>query len=329
MTRSRVAVFFLLAALAALTEFLLLPLLGLQTLSLRDVWMHPAGSAGQIYWQLRLPRQSVAFLAGAGLALGGLAFQALFRNPLATPFTLGTASGASLGATFYLWAGWSFQVLGISGTAFFAFGGALLALGSIYLLSRARRGFPTETMLLAGVALSFLFSSLILLLQYLSNQVHSLRILRWLMGGLDVVGFQSFWEALPWVGLGTVILIWRRWDLNLLAAGEDLAAGRGMAVERSKILIMSAVGLMVSAIVAVTGPIGFVGIMIPHVCRLILGPDHRYLTGAVLLLGGVFLPVCDAFARMVLAPAEMPVGIITALLGGPFFLWLLIRQRKQ
>jgi iron complex transport system permease protein len=327
MSRTRVFWFFSLAVLVALAEVAILPLLGLETLSWHEVWAHPAGSAGQIYWQLRLPRLAVAFLAGAGLALGGLAFQALFRNPLATPFTLGTASGASLGATFFIWTGWSFQVLGISGTTLFAFGGALLALGGIYLLSRARRGFPTETMLLAGVALSFLFSSLILLLQYLANQVHSLRILRWLMGGLDVVGFQSFWEALPLVGLGVVVLVWRRWDLNLLAVGEDLAAGRGMNVERTKIWIMAAVGLMVSAIVAITGPIGFVGIMIPHVCRLLLGPDHRTLTGATLLLGGIFLPLCDSLARMLLAPAEMPVGIITALLGGPFFIWLLVKQR--
>jgi iron complex transport system permease protein len=327
MNRPRTVVFFILAVFLVLAEFVLLPLLGLQTLSLREAWTHPAGAAGQIYWQLRLPRQCVAFLAGAGLALGGLAFQALFRNPLATPFTLGTASGASLGASFFIWTGWSFHLLGISGTTLFAFGGALLALGIIYLLSRARRGFPTETMLLAGVALSFLFSSLILLLQYLANQVHSLLILRWLMGGLDVVGFQSLWEALPLVGLGVLVLVWRRWDLNLLAAGEDLAAGRGLDVEHAKLWVMAAVGLMVSAIVAITGPIGFVGIMIPHVCRLVLGPDHRTLTGATLLLGGLFLPLCDTVARMLLAPAEMPVGIITALLGGPFFIWLLIKQR--
>jgi iron complex transport system permease protein len=327
MMRPQVRLFFLLALLAAAAELVVLPLLGIETISLREAWAHPAGVAGQIYWQLRLPRVIVAFVAGAGLALGGLAFQALFRNPLATPFTLGTASGASLGASFFIWTGWSFRLLGISGTTLFAFGGALLALGAIYLLARARRGLPTETMLLAGVALSFLFSSLILLLQYLANQVHSLRILRWLMGGLEVVGFQSLGEMLPWAALGAGVLWWRRWDLNLLATGEDLAAGRGLAVERTKLWVMGVVGLMVSAIVAVTGPIGFVGIMIPHVGRLVLGPDHRYLTGGTLLLGGLFLPLCDVAARMLLAPAEMPVGIITALLGGPFFLWLLVKQR--
>jgi iron complex transport system permease protein len=306
-----------------------LPFVGLEPLPWREVWQFSGSRPGMIFWQLRVPRVLAGVFSGAALAVAGLTFQALFRNPLATPFTLGTASGASLGASLYLWTGWSFSLLGVSGLTLFAFLGALLALGLVYGFSRLRGGFPAETMLLAGVASGFLFSSLILLLQYLANQAHSLRILRWLMGGLDVVGFGQVLEPLPFILAGAAVIGLKRYDLNLLSVGEDLAAGRGVDVNRTKLLLILAVGLMVGAVVSVAGPVGFVGIMVPHVCRLLLGPDHRALIPASLLLGGVFLPACDAVARIIVAPAELPVGIITALLGGPFFLWLLLSRKSK
>lgn len=317
-----VAGFGVLLALAAL----LLPLVGIEPLIWGDIWHAPHSRSALIFWQLRLPRVAAGVLSGAALAAAGLAFQAVFRNPLATPFTLGTASGASLGACFYLWTGWSFSVAGVSGITLFAFLGALLSLGLVFGFSRLRGGFRTETMLLAGVAGGFLFSSLILLLQYLSNQAHSLRILRWLMGGIEIVGFGPIREPLPFIAAGIAVIAWRRYDLNLLSLGEDLAAGRGVNVLRSKLLLCLAVGLMVGAVVSVVGPVGFIGIVVPHICRLLLGPDHRALVPAALLLGGAFLPLCDALARIIIAPAEMPVGIVTALLGGPFFLWLLVKK---
>jgi len=320
----------ILAGLGALLVLSLLgmPFVGLEPISLNAVFRGAGSRESEIFWSLRLPRVLTGVFSGAALAAAGLAFQALFRNPLATPFTLGTASGASLGATFYIWTGWSFAVAGISGLTLFAFLGALLSLAVIYGFSHLRKGYPTETMLLAGVAIGFLFSSIILLLQYLSNQAHSLRILRWLMGGLEVVGYRPVLEPLPFILLGLTLVILLRYDLNLLSLGEDLAVSRGLNLARVKLLIIVAVGLMVGAVVSVAGPVGFVGIMVPHVCRLLLGPDHRVLAPAALLMGGAFLPLCDGLSRILVAPAELPVGIITALLGGPFFIWLLLGRKN-
>jgi iron complex transport system permease protein len=304
-----------------------LPFVGVEHITLGAVLADPAGQAAQVFWQLRLPRVLAGSLAGAALAAAGLAFQALFRNPLATPFTLGTASGASLGASVYLASGAAFTLAGVSGLTLCAFGGALVSLAVIYGFSRRPGGSSTETMLLAGVALGFLCSALILLLQYLSDQAHSLRVLRWLMGGLEVVGFRPVLEALPFIALGLGVVVWRRGELDLLSVGEDLAVSRGVDLDRTVLSLVLAVGLMVGAVVSFAGPIGFVGLVLPHVARRWLGPGHRRLLPAVLLMGAAFLPACDALARVVLAPAELPVGLVTALLGGPFFLWILLSRR--
>lgn len=281
-------------------------------------------SQSKIFWGMRVPRVCVAFLAGAALAVSGMAFQALFRNPLATPFTLGVSSGASLGAAVYVRLGLSFAVLGVSGMSAAAFLGAVLAVTLVYGLTRAKRGFSTATMLLAGVAISFFFASVILFMQYTSDYAHSFRILHWLMGRLEAVGFGAVWGMLPFVASGTAIVIYLRRDLNLLTTGEDIAASRGVDVKRAKTTIFLAISLMVGGVVATCGPIGFVGMMAPHICRLLVGWEHRFLIPATILFGGAFLVFCDALARTIIAPVEIPVGVITALLGGPFFLWLLL-----
>ncbi|MCK5241024.1 iron ABC transporter permease [bacterium] len=309
-------------------SLLLLPFLGLEVISPQEVLSGTSDRVNQIFWYLRVPRVLTGVLVGSVLALAGLTFQAVFQNPLATPFTLGTASGASLGASLYIWTGWSISLLGIQGITLFAFLGALLALGVVYGFSQLKDGMSTTTMLLAGVAVSIFFSSLILLIQYLSDQAHSLRILRWLMGGLEAVGYGRLLEPLPFAVVGMLLIFYHRWDLNLLAIGEDLAASRGVDVKRTKIMLLLVAGLMVGAVVAIAGPVGFVGLMIPHICRLWLGSDHRVLIIAAILMGGIFLPWCDTLARVIVAPAELPVGIITALLGGPFFLWMLVRQKR-
>jgi len=304
----------------------ILPFLGLEIFWPQDVFHSGNERILQIFWNLRVPRVFTGALVDAVLALAGLSFQAVFQNPLATPFTLGTASGASLGASFYIWTGWSISVLGIPGITIFAFLGVLLALSLVYGFSQLKDGMSTATMLLAGVAVSIFFSSLIFLMQYLANQAHSLRILRWLMGGLEVVGYWQLLQPLPFVLVGVIVLFLFRWDLNLLSIGEELAAGRGVAVKRTKLILLISAGLMVGAVVAIAGPVGFIGLIIPHICRLWLGSDHRLLVVASLLLGGFFLPWCDMLARILVAPAELPVGIITALLGGPFFLWMLLQR---
>ncbi len=282
-----------------------------------------------VFWQLRVPRVIAGLLAGASLALSGMAFQALFRNPLATPFTLGVSSGASFGAALALQLGFSGIWFGISGASAAAFAGAMISTSLVYGLTFLRGGFSTATLLLAGVAVSFFFSSLILFVQYTADVYNAFRMLRWVMGGLSVVDYDAVWGMAPFVVAGVAVMWLARHELNLLALGDDLAMGRGVDVPRTKRLLFFIVSLTVGGVVAVCGPIGFVGMMVPHMCRLVVGPDHRYLAPASALFGGAFLVWCDTLARVVLAPAELPVGVITALLGGPFFLWLLLSGRTQ
>jgi iron complex transport system permease protein len=282
------------------------------------------GMTADILWKIRIPRVLVSFLAGAALALSGLAFQTMFRSPLAEPFTLGVASGASLGAVTYVRLGLVFTLAGFSGISLFAFAGALLSIMLVYGLTRLVRGFTTGTMLLAGVAISFFFSSLILFMQYMSDFARSIHMMRWLMGGLEVTGFESILNVAPFVVSGCAIMLLMTHELNLLTAGEEIALSRGVDVSKTKKALFFGASLMVGSVVAVCGPIGFVGMMVPHMCRLIIGADHRYLTPAAMLFGGSFLTLCDTVARTIIAPAEIPVGIITALLGGPFFVWLLV-----
>lgn len=282
----------------------------------------------QILFDIRLPRVLFAFVAGSGLALCGMVFQAMFHNPLATPFTLGVASGASFGAAVVVFLGLSFSLLGFDAVTMGAFLGALLAISFVYGISQFRYGFSGETLLLTGVATSFFFSSLILFTQYLSNINDSFRIMRWLMGSLSVTGYQQLMQLLPIVAISSAIIIWLSRELNLLMAGDDIAISRGVAVKRVRYLLFFTTSLCVGGIVALCGPIGFVGMMVPHICRLIIGTDHRWLIPATLMFGGGFLILCDTVARLVIAPAELPVGVITTLLGGPFFLWLLVRSRK-
>jgi iron complex transport system permease protein len=277
-----------------------------------------------IFWRLRVPRTCMAFLAGMALSASGMAFQAMFRNPLATPFTLGVAGGASLGSALCIRLGLAFTLLGIGGHVICAFVGALLTILLVYSLTRVRQGFSCATLLLAGVAISFFSSSLILFIQYLCGFVDSYRIMRWLMGELAVTGYASIKNLLPFVVIGCGILLCLTRELNLLVSGEEIAASRGVDLRRTKKMLFLATSLMVGGVVALCGPIGFVGMMVPHICRICFGADHRLLTPAVLLFGGSFLTLCDTLARTLIAPAEMPVGVITALLGGPFFLWLLM-----
>ncbi|MBS3734075.1 MAG: iron ABC transporter permease [Phycisphaerae bacterium] len=283
----------------------------------------------QIFWDIRLPRACLAWVAGAGLAAAGMAFQAMFRNALATPFTLGVASGASFGAAIGVRLGIGAAFLGLSGVSVAAMAGALLAISIVYGLTRLKRDCSAGTMLLAGVAVNFFFSSLILLIQYTGDVYDTFRILRWIMGGLHMIGFEAPLRALPFVAAGTVLLAAFVGELNLLTVGEELAASRGVAVGRTKTLVFLVVSAMVGVIVSICGPIGFVGLMCPHICRLLVGPDHRRLLPATLLFGGAFLVVCDTIARTAFAPTELPVGIFTSLLGGPFFLWLLLKPRRD
>lgn len=312
----------------SVATLLICPLIGMEWIPLSVITQGVGESVdASIFWRIRVPRVLTAFVAGGALALSGMTFQAMFRNALATPFTLGVSSGASLGAALSVTLGLTFSVIGISATTVMAFVGAVTSVALVYGLTRLRSGFSTATMLLSGVAVSFFFSSLILFLQYSAELYNSFRMLRWVMGGLGLVGYDSLLSILPFVVTGVVLLLYATHDLNLLMLGDDLAISRGVDVVKTKRLLFFVTSLMVGAVVAVCGPIGFVGMMVPHMCRLMGGSDHRYLIPASLLFGGVFLAICDTFARTILAPAELPVGIITAFLGGPFFVVLLLRGK--
>ncbi|HYF00218.1 MAG TPA: iron ABC transporter permease [Planctomycetota bacterium] len=279
-----------------------------------------------VFWEIRIPRVLLGFLAGAGLSVAGMTFQAMFRNMLAEPYTLGVSGGAAFGATLAIRFGWTSSVLGISGLSVSAFGGALGALLLVYGIAMARRAFSTAVLLLAGVAVNLFFGSLILLIQYLSDFTSSFRILRWMMGGLETVGYGAVLDVFPFVVSGSAVVLCFSRELNLMTVGEDVATSRGVHVPAVRAALFSATTLMVGGIVALCGPIGFVGLMAPHIARLLIGPEHRFLAPATFLFGGVFLVACDAVSRLLIAPAEIPVGVVTALLGGPFFVWLLLRR---
>ncbi len=314
-------------ALVALVVVCGAPLVGSEEVSLGALWGDAEAGQVKILWMLRMPRVAVAFLAGAGLAIAGMAFQAMFRNPLATPFTLGVSSGASLGAAIYINSGWVFSLFRIPGESWSAFAGALVTIAVVYGLARAARGASNVTMLLAGVAVSFFFSSMILFLQYVSDPTRTFRMVRWVMGGLEsIVGLDSVLTVLPFVFAGCAVVLYFRHELNLITTSEELAIARGVEVDGVKLVVFLVTSIMVGAIVSVCGPIGFVGLMAPHICRLLIGPDHRTLIPATILFGGAFLVFCDTLARMVIAPTELPVGILTSLLGGPFFVWLLLTR---
>jgi iron complex transport system permease protein len=308
------------------------PLVGSHTLDLGQA-LSPGTTEATILWQLRLPRVLLSLLAGGALAVAGVGFQTLFRNPLAEPYTLGVAGGAALGAVLALHVGSrlgaaSDGALGFTLVAVASFAGAVGATALVVGLAMRARRIETGTLLLAGVAVSFSTSALILFVQYLSDSTQTYRMVRWMMGGLAVAGYRDVLWVAPWVLAGTGLLLALRWDLNLLLTGEELAASRGVDLTRVRLLVLGAASLMVGALVSVTGPIGFVGLIVPHMLRRPAGSDHLVLAPACFLAGGAFLTLCDLAARTVMAPAELPVGVLTALLGGPFFLWLLLVRRR-
>lgn len=282
-----------------------------------------------LLFMLRIPRALLAALAGAALAMAGAAFQALLRNPLAEPYTLGVSSGAALGAVVAIKLGLDASFLGLTPVPLFAFGGSLVAMLVIYLLARGREGFPTSVLLLAGVTLSFVFSALILFMHFVADFTESAQMVRWMMGGLDVVGLRPVVSLVPaWI-IGALALAALARDLNLLAFGSRAAAAKGIDVPRTQKAVFVAASLLTGAVVSAAGPIGFVGLIVPHVVRFFTGHDQRRLIPASALAGAAFLVMCDTAARTLHSSAEIPVGVLTAMLGGPFFLVLLLRQKHR
>ncbi len=318
--------------LLAAGAILLAPLIGSTHISLRRAFDRSIPFAqnvdAQIFFIARLPRTLAGALVGSMLASAGVVFQGLLRNPLATPFTLGVSAGAALGAMLAITFSWSFAWAGISAAAAASFIGSLAAVGIVYALARARhRGLSTNVLLLAGVTMNAFFSALILFVQYFADFAQTFRILRWLMGDLDISSYQPIITALPLVAISLAAFAWLARPLNLLSLGGDSAGTRGLNVVAAQRAAFLSASLATGAAVSVGGPVGFVGIVVPHLVRLMVGPDHRLVLPASALFGAAFLVGCDVLARTVMAPIELPVGVITALIGGPFFLWLLVRKR--
>jgi len=318
--------------LLALTAILTAPLVGSTHISLRRAFDRTIPFAdnvdAQIFFIARLPRTLAGAVVGSMLASAGVVFQGLLRNPLATPFTLGVSAGAALGAMLAITFSWSFAWAGVSAAAAASFLGSLAAVGIVYALARARhRGLSTNVLLLAGVTMNAFFSALILFVQYFADFSQTYRILRWLMGDLDVSSYQPIVTALPFVVLSFVSFAWLARPLNLLSLGDESAETRGLNVTAAQRTAFVTASLATGAAVSVGGPVGFIGIVVPHLVRLIVGPDHRLVLPASALFGAAFLVGCDVLARTVMSPIELPVGVITALIGGPFFLWLLVRKR--
>ena len=284
----------------------------------------------QIFFIARLPRALAAGLVGASLAAAGVVFQALLRNALATPYTLGVSTGASLGAMLAITFGWTLPLIAVPAVSASALVGAMGSVLIVYWLARARHsGLSTTVLLLAGVTLNAFFSALILFVQYIGNFADVYRAMRWLMGNLDVSSYRPLVGALPIVAVAAAIFVWLAKPLNLLAAGTDAAESRGLDVQRTQRLAFFSASIITGAAVSVGGPIGFVGIIVPHLVRLVAGADHRIVLPASAFTGGAFLVACDVIARTILAPVELPVGIVTATIGGPFFLWMLIGKRGR
>ena len=318
-----------LLALATLLIVALSSLLGFKWLGWNEIFGDEPSVA---YWRLRFPRTLLAACVGAGLAIGGVIFQALFRNPLATPYTLGIASGASLAAAIGImngvpgvWSWGSSSGLGVAlpGLPLLAFAGAIAAMSLVYLMARLRAGRDMTRLLLAGVCVAYMSSAGIMLATYLSDGTVTKDIVMWLMGALDRVE--------PWASLQIALVlvpvlafgVYSHRAMDLLAMGEDLAAARGVAVARTIWLSFGLVGVLTAVIVAKCGPIGFVGLMVPHIARAVLGVRFLPLLLGSALLGAAFLAACDGVARAALGSNELPVGVVTNILGAAFFFYLL------
>jgi iron complex transport system permease protein len=282
----------------------------------------------EILFTLRIPRVIFAYLVGFCLALIGTVYQSLLRNDLATPYTLGVSSGGALGAVLAIKLGIDLSWGGYSTATLFSIGGSFVTIWFIYLMAHTPTGSSTVRLILTGVTISLFFSSVILFIHYLADFTETYRMIRWLMGGLQIAGWHYIWILLPLAMLFFFYFFLQGHALNIMSAGYETAMSKGVDVNRLQKRSFIYSSLLIGIVVAFAGPIGFIGLIIPHLMRIIVGADHRYLLSAASLTGGVFLVWCDTIARTIIAPAELPVGVITALIGAPFFIWLLIRSQR-
>jgi len=279
-----------------------------------------------IVMQIRLPRVILGSLVGMALATAGCAMQGLFRNPMASPYILGISSGSAFGASLAIVSGISLGAA-LLAVPLLAFIFAIITVFLVYSIARVRGRVPMETLLLAGIAVGSFFAAQVSLMKYIAGE--ELRsIVFWLMGGLWASSWDKVIIALPLTLLGVTVIMFFSRELNLMLMGEDQALDLGVDVEFVKVMVLVFASLVTAAAVSVSGIIGFVGLIIPHVMRIVTGPDHRILLPSSCLVGAIFLVWTDTLARSIIQPTELPVGIITASLGAPFFLYLLRRRKR-
>lgn len=299
---------------------------------------HQGQQARSVFENLRRPRLHLAMLAGGALALSGMTFQAMFRNPLANEFTLGVTSGASLAMVSAMAIGLPPAWQGGLGRLAVALAGALAVVVLVYGLARLRRDAPISTLLLAGVCVNFICGAGIIIVQYWLREYEAKAMIHWLIGSVEAANPHQ-WSAIRLLAgillAGSLLLVYLRRELDLLMMGESWAAGRGVDVGRARATAYFCASIMTAAVVAVCGPIAFVGLVVPNVMRLVVGPNHRVLLPACLMGGMILLPLCDFVARNVLGwcadsyYAELPVGVITNVVGGIVFLLILIRRKSD
>jgi len=298
-----------------------------------EVWRVITGAASNetfrtILLNIRLPRTALIALVGAALAGSGAAYQGLFRNPLADPYLIGVASGAGLGAVIAMSIKWPYTTLGLLAVPLVAFVTSLLTVYVVYMIAHIGGSVPTTNLILAGVAVSsFAVSLTSFLMLHSTGEVR--RAIGWLLGGVSLVGWDSTLALIPYLAIGLTILVLTGYALNLLQFGDDQATQMGLNVRRAKFIIIVAASLVTAAAVSFAGIIGFVGLVVPHIVRMWWGVDYRRLIPLSIIGGASVLLLADVLARIVLAPQELPVGIVTALAGAPFFLWVLRRAKNQ
>ncbi len=335
---SRKALFLILLLLGIVLLAGVAATLGSANISVRDVYLailarfFPAHFQSDwfsdtIVWGLRLHRIMLSIVAGMGLAIAGAVMQGILKNPLASPFTLGISSAASFGAALAIVLG-----AGLVGGEWLIIGNAfiftLLASMTVYGLAKYK-GITSETMILAGIAIMYLFQAMTSFLQYLGQSEQVAEVVFWMMGSLG----RSSWEKVAIVSFIITLcfpyLLLKSWDINALGAGDETATSLGVNVERTRVLCMMAVSLITAGVICFTGTIGFIGLVSPHITRMVIGGDHRFLLPASALVGGLLLLAADTAARTILAPVIMPVGIMTAFLGVPFFVYLFMKRKKE
>ena len=284
-------------------------------------------SQHSIIWSVRLPRVLLGVIVGAGLSISGASFQGLLKNPMADPYILGISSGAALGAAIAIIMKLEAAFMGFSGISIMAFIGALIAVTLVYKIGRIRSHVPVTTLLLAGVAVGQFLTAITSLLMVIYNRDMT-KIIYWTLGSLAGKGWNPITTmSIPLIAAMGILLFFSR-DINIMLTGEESAKSLGVNVERIKVYVLLLGTFITSMAVSVSGIIGFVGLIIPHIVRLIVGPDHRILLPASAIVGSIFMVFTDTIARTVISPMEIPVGIITAIFGGPFFIYLLRSKKK-